>query len=141
MRTTLFALLAALALVAAGKETEFLAGEVLIRNDGPRTVIAFVQPEGGGTPREMRVVSEEPFPEGTIAYHFDRAEVFFEEGRISILDTAGRAAVVFAVRDYASRPRVDRVRDRVPSFTRYAPENVIALRGFEVGDRTVTADR
>jgi hypothetical protein len=122
-------------------EALHLSGEVLIQNNGPRTVVAYVQPNGGGVSHVFRVSAEEPFPQNPVSFHFEQAAVIAGAGRITVLDGAGRIAIVLAVaglpedRPVRESPRI--AERGTSSMDRLARRNVTILRGYEVGSRTV----
>jgi hypothetical protein len=118
------------AAVTSAAEPLHLSGEVLIQNNGPRTVIAYVQTGPRVISHVLRVTAEEPFPQNPVSFHFQRAEITVEPDQIVIRNADGDISVIFAV----TRARDD-------------AHNLVVLSGYWLsqnvvgGDRTITSIR
>lgn len=125
---------------AAGAPLE-LTGDVLIQNNGPRTVLAYVQPDSGGVTHVLRLSAEKPFPRNPVSYRFSRAAVTIDSGLLTIMDDERRIAVIFALNE-APNPEVAalrhlRARRHDVSDDEPRLHQVVLLRGYWLGYRTL----
>ena len=98
MRIVFLVLFAAIpAFRAASAEPVRMTGEVLIQNNGPKTVLAFIQPNSGGVSQVLRLTAQEPFPQNPVAFHFDDAEVVLDADHAAIVSRSSDVTIVFAL--------------------------------------------
>lgn len=71
------------------------AGQVLVQNNGPRTMMVFFQRRNAPITRVLRLASETPFPITTLT--FDRATVSVEGGQAVITDADAPRSLVLAL--------------------------------------------
>lgn len=114
-----------LTLSALASEPVTFTGRVLIQNNGPRTVVAFIEPAGGRTiSHVLRLTAEQPFPQNPISLQFEKAHVELFEDRYVITSAEQRLSVVFGVSRRA--------------FVRAPDQNLVLLRGYWLSSRTMT---
>jgi hypothetical protein len=74
-----------------------LNGEVLIQNNGPRTVFAFVNPGRGADLQILRISADKPFPQNPVSLVMSKAQVTVEADRMTLYDGEAKVIVVFAL--------------------------------------------
>lgn len=114
--------LSACSTVVAAPPPTFLYGEVLIQNNGPRTVLAFVAPQRGAEMQIFRITSEQPFPQNPVSLEMPKGQVTIEHDRTTFYDDSQKRIVIFAL---------DGARVDAPP----AGIEQIVLRGFGIAQR------
>ena len=109
-----------------------LTGRVLIQNNGPQTVLAFIEPDDRGITHVLRLSAEEAFPQNPVAFTFDRAHVEIGPDRFVITSAEQRMSVIFAV-----TPPADATAREIPAV----PDDALLLRGYWLSSRTVAPGR
>ena len=118
---------------AFASEPVTLTGRVLIQNNGPRTVLAFIESGNDGITHVLRLSAEQPFPQNPVSFTFERAHVEIEPNRFVITSAEERMSVILAVTPDETAP---------PSELPATPEhNAVRLHGYWLSSRTVAPGR
>jgi hypothetical protein len=99
------------------------SGAVLIQNNGPNTVVAFIQPDGTGMKLQMlSIAAREPFEQNPVSLYVANGTVSRHDSFITISDAVRRLEIIFALSEATVLPPVDGYTQTV-------------LRGYSLGYR------
>jgi hypothetical protein len=140
---TVFSLLIATASPASQPVT--LDGRVLIQNNGPRTVLAFIEPGTEGITHVLRLTAEETLPQNPTSFYFEDGHVELLEDRFVITSAAQRMSVIFAVTtvplDREKRGPIASVHPEIAEPAAAPLHHALLLRGYWLSSRTVEGGR